>query len=564
MDRLRIVLLEILRFLMSYGPLIVYMMNVPRVLHYAQLEGYKNRDFFRWITKNPKLAFKPALGQTIAICGFYILTAILNNLFVLKFQGDTAIVVLFIEYIAILSMFIVINFVQAIRDKKKRKLAKKPLVYTARAKRLMFWNLITLAFLEVMFLDEIRQSTITVMVEMIRIVAYSIFTFLLPVNMIISNLFAYPTERFIGDIYVDLAKLKLRRKSYKKLIKIGITGSYGKTSTKFILSTILSEKYNVLATPESYNTTMGNVKVIRKMLKPEHEVFISEMGARYRFDIQEICDLVRPKIAMITSIGPQHLETFKNIENIVKTKAELLVSLPSDGVVFLPNDDSHCLKLYNKEKREKYIYGVNDKHADVYAKDIKFNADGISFTAVTKNGDIKCVSKLLGEHNIQNILGCIAIAVYLGLSNEQIANGIKKLEPIPHRLQLLPSSNGSIVIDDAFNSNPVGSKAALDVIKKFDGRKIIITPGMVELGNEEYKYNKEFGRNMASVVDIAILVGVKRSNAIVEGLREGKFNDQNIFVVDNLDNASKKLQEITKAGDVILFENDLPDNYDEK
>lgn len=564
MDSLRIVLLEILRFLMSYGPLIVYMMNVPRVLHYAQLEGYKNRDFFRWITKNPRLAFKPALGQTIAICGFYILTAILNNLFVLKFQSDTAIIVLFIEYIAILLMYVVINFVQAIRDKKKRKLAKKPLVYTARAKRLMFWNLITLAFLEVMFLDEIRQSTITVMVEMIRIVAYSIFTFLLPVNMIISNLFAYPTERFIGDIYVDLAKLKLRRKPYKKLIKIGITGSYGKTSTKFILSTILSEKYNVLATPESYNTTMGNVKVIRKMLKPEHEVFISEMGARYRFDIQEICDLVRPKIAMITSIGPQHLETFKNIENIVKTKAELLVSLPSDGVVFLPNDDSHCLKLYNKEKREKYIYGVNDKHADVYAKDIKFNADGISFTAVTKNGDIKCVSKLLGEHNIQNILGCIAIAVYLGLSNEQIANGIKKLEPIPHRLQLLPSSNGSIVIDDAFNSNPVGSKAALDVIKKFDGRKIIITPGMVELGNEEYKYNKEFGRNMASVVDIAILVGVKRSNAIVEGLREGKFNDQNIFVVDNLDNASKKLQEITKAGDVILFENDLPDNYDEK
>lgn len=564
MDSLRIVLLEILRFLMSYGPLIVYMMNVPRVLHYAQLEGYKNRDFFRWITKNPKLAFKPALGQTIAICGFYILTAILNNLFVLKFQSDTAIIVLFIEYIAILLMYVVINFVQAIRDKKKRKLAKKPLVYTARAKRLMFWNLITLAFLEVMFLDEIRQSTITVMVEMIRIVAYSIFTFLLPINMIISNLLAYPTEKFIGDIYVDLAKLKLRRKPYKKLIKIGITGSYGKTSTKFILSTILSEKYNVLATPESYNTTMGNVKVIRKMLKPEHEVFISEMGARYRFDIQEICDLVRPKIAMITSIGPQHLETFKNIENIVKTKAELLTSLPSDGVVFLPNDDSHCLKLYNKEKREKYIYGVSDKHADVYAKDIKFNADGISFTAVTKNGDIKCVSKLLGEHNIQNILGCIAIAVYLGLSNEQIANGIKKLEPIPHRLQLLPSSNGSIVIDDAFNSNPVGSKAALDVIKKFDGRKIIITPGMVELGNEEYKYNKEFGKNMASVVDIAILVGVKRSNAIVEGLREGKFNDQNIFVVDNLDNASKKLQEITKAGDVILFENDLPDNYDEK
>lgn len=564
METLGIILLEILKFLMSYGALIVYMMNVPRILHYAQLEGYKNNDFFRWLVKNPKMAFKPALGQAIAICGFYIFTAILNNVLVLKFQSDLAMVVLVIEYFAILTMFIVMNLVQALRDKKKRKLAKKPLVYTSRAKRLMFWNLVTLAFLEVMFLDEIRQSTIGVMFEMVRVVAYSIFTFLLPVNMIISNLLAYPTEKMVGDFYINLAKVKLRRKSYKNLIKIGITGSYGKTSTKFILSTILSEKYNVLATPESYNTTMGNVKVIRKMLKPEHEVFISEMGARYRFDIQEICDLVRPKIGIITSIGPQHLESFKNIDNVVKTKAELLMSLPSDGVVFLPNDDSHCLKLYNKEKREKYIYGINDKHADVYAKDIKFGPDGVCFTAVTKNGEIKCVSSLLGEHNIQNILGCIAIAVYLGLSNEQVANGVRKLEPIPHRLQLLPSSNGTIVIDDAFNSNPVGSKAALDVIDKFDGRKIIITPGMVELGNDEYKYNKEFGKNMATVVDIAILVGVKRSQAIVDGLTEAKFDDKNIFVVDNLENASKRLQEITKPGDVILFENDLPDNYDEK
>ena len=191
--------------------------------------------------------------------------------------------------------------------------------------------------------------------------------------MIIANFLASPTERFIKERYINSAKRKLRKKEYKNLIRIGITGSYGKTSTKFILQTILSEKYNVLATPESYNTTMGNVKVIREMLNKDHEVLISEMGARYRFDIQEICDFVKPKIGLITSIGPQHLESFKNIDNIVKTKSELLDSLPDDGIVFLPNDDSHCLKLYNKEKREKYIYGINDKHADVYAKDIRFN-----------------------------------------------------------------------------------------------------------------------------------------------------------------------------------------------
>lgn len=562
MDFLMSFLMEFIKLIILYSPLIVYMMNVPRTLHYMQLEGYKNGDFLRWIIKNPKIAFKPALKQLVAVDGFYVFTAVLNKLLLKNATLTNVAIVLIVEYISLLLVFIIPNIVNALRDKKQRKSAKKPLVYTARAKRLMFWNIITIAFLEITFLGNFVGYA-RILYEMIKIAAYSIFLLLLPINMIISNLFAYPTEKLIADFYIDLAKIKLRRKPYKNLIKIGVTGSYGKTSTKFILATILGEKYNVLATPESYNTTMGNVKVIRKKLKKEHEVFISEMGARNRFDIQEICDLVKPKIGIITSIGPQHLETFKNIDNIVKTKSELLISLPSDGAVFLPNDSSHCLKLYNKEKREKFIFAINDKHADVYAKNIKFEADGVSFTAVTKNGDIKCVSKLLGEHNIQNILGCIAIAIYLGLSNEQISAGIKKLEPIPHRLQLVPNTNGTIIIDDAFNSNPIGGKVALNVMKNFDGRKIIITPGMVELGSDEYKYNKEFGKNMASVVDVAILVGNKRSKAMVDGLKEAKFNDMNIFIVGNLDSATEKLKEITRAGDVILFENDLPDNYNE-
>lgn len=562
METLKFIFVCILNIFLSYGALIVYMMNVPRILHYMQLEGYKNGDFFSWMTKNPKVAFKPALTQLILVCGLYLVTVFLNKFAVSKLSVNAMSGAIYLEYFIIFLTFVVYNFVKAIKDKKKRKNAKKPLVYTARAKRLMLWNLFTIALLEVTFLES-YTNTEPIVYETIRNVMYSVLLFLLPVNMIISNVFAYPTEKFIGDIYINLAKLKLMRKPYKKLIKIGITGSYGKTSTKFILNTILSEKYNVLSTPESYNTTMGNIKVIRKDLNKNHEVFISEMGARNRYDIQEICGIVKPKIGLITSIGPQHLETFKNIDNIIKTKSELLDSLPSDGIVFLPNDNSHCLKLYNKEKREKYIFGVKDKAADVYAKDIKFGKDGASFTAVTKNGEIKCVSKLLGEHNIQNVLGCIAIAVHLGLSNEQIANGVKKIEPIPHRLELLKNTNGLVIIDDTFNSNPVGSKIALDVMKNFDGRKIIITPGMVELGKDEYKFNKEFGKNMAQVVDVAILVGNKRSKPLVDGLKEAKFNDGNIYVVSNLDMASEKLKEISKIGDVVLFENDLPDNYSE-
>jgi hypothetical protein len=180
-----------------------------------------------------------------------------------------------------------------------------------------------------------------------------------------------------------------------------------------------------------------------------------------------------------------------------------------------------------------------------------------------KNGTYSCTTKLLGEHNVQNIVGAIAIAEYLELTKEQIINGVSKIEPVEHRLQLLPSANGTTVIDDAFNSNPVGSKAALDVISQFKGRKIIITPGMVELGAEEDKYNKEFGKQMARVIDIAILVGQNHTKPIQEGLKEAGFDDMSIYVVSSLDEATAKLAKLTKAGDVILFENDLPDSYNE-
>ena len=564
MNILLLILREILLLTISYGAIVGYMMNVPKTLHYTQLAGYKNSDYIRWLTKNPKLACKGRIKQLVGVGAFYIFTTLINAFCVNKItSADALVAILTVEFYAMLAVFMIVNIKQALDDKKERKNSKKPLVYTGRAKRLMFWNFVTVALLEVTFLTDISINNI-ISYNMIRTLFYSILVALTPVNMIIANFLSMPTERFISNRYINSARRKLRKKDYKNLIKIGITGSFGKTSTKFILETILSEKYKVLASPESYNTTMGNVRVIREMLKPEHEVLIAEMGARYRYDIQEICDFVRPQIGIITSIGPQHLESFKNIDNVVKTKSELLRSLPSDGVVFLPNDDSHCLKLYNKEEKKKYIYGVNDKHADVYAKNIKLTSEGCSFVAVTKNGEIKCVSKLLGEHNIQNILGCISVAIHLGLTNEQIASGVSKIKPISHRLEILPSSNGITVIDDAFNSNPVGSEMALNVLKQFDGRKIIITPGMVELGKDEYKYNKEFGKKMASSVDFAILVGLKRSEPIIAGLREGKFDDMNIFVVENLDGATKKLQEISKVGDVVLFENDLPDNYNEE
>ncbi len=558
--------MDIYGFICEIAPWIIYMFCVPRVLHIFQMESYNSKDYMRWLPQNGKNLFAQGLWQFLA-CFFYWIVIVVINCTVKGLSFSQVETLYVFESLMFLIVLAVTNIIQIRKDRENMKNAKKKLVYTARAKRLMFANFCIYVMLLAAFgysNQFVENNNIYVASENMRaFLTTSFLIFGLPINILFAQFFISPTEQAIKNHYIDAAKGVLRKKHHKGLIKIGITGSYGKTSTKFILKTILSEKYNVLATPESYNTTMGNIRVIREQLKPEHEVFISEMGARYKRDIWEICDIVHPKYAIITSIGPQHLETFKNIETIVKTKAEILDNLPADGVAFLPKDNEHCKQLYNKEKREKYSYSLKDKKADVYAKDIVLDEKGSNFVAVTPIGEIKCSTILLGEHNIGNILGCIAMAIKLGLTKEQIEAGVKKIEPIPHRLQMLNSGNGTIVIDDAFNSNPVGAKMAIDVLGKFKGRKIVITPGMVELGTEEKNENRKFGKHMASVVDIAILVGNKRSEPIVEGLREGKFDESKIYVVADLNAATAKLAELSKIGDVILFENDLPDSYNE-
>ena len=575
--------------MLRFGMPIMFLFCVPKAIHIFQQESYQFRDYFRWVTKNPKKAFGEGMFE-LACTLIYFALMVLVDVYVTKFdltEAEKALIYL-VQLLCLYVVFYAGAIKLAIKWKRERKNAKKKLVYTGRVKRLMFFtwiayilvgNSLNLSFNILPALEngcmQYVQSTWQ----------FGIMIVTMPVVIVLAAFIVYPIETMINDHYIGSARWKIIRPKYSHLIRIGITGSYGKTSTKFILKTILSEKYNVLATPESYNTTMGNVKIIRKELKPEHEVFISEMGARYPGDIRKICDFVYPQIGIITSIGPQHLETFKTVEKVAKTKSELLRALPQkngteslaqmyasinekafkkDGAIFLPVDGAFCSELYNNEKdRTKFSYSVSDKSASVYAKNIKMSSEGCEFTAVTPKGDIKCTSKLLGEHNIQNILGAIAIAIYLDLSKEQIARGVSKIEPIAHRLQILPSNNGTIVIDDAFNSNPVGSKMALDVLKEFKGRKIVITPGMVELGEKEEFYNNEFGKHMAKCTDIAILVGVKRSKPIEKGLLEAGFDSMNIYIVPDLNSATKKLAEITNVGDVVLFENDLPDNYNE-
>ncbi len=448
---------------------------------------------------------------------------------------------------------------------------KLPLVWTDRAKRLLkthkfvnygFW-VATVIIGQIVY----KNSNLWIGLFFTTISLFLIYYFEYRI-LLISNAIAKPKEDRINAGFYHEAQEKIKRlKAENSLKVIGITGSFGKTSVKFITDIILKEKFRVLHTPSSFNTPMGLSKVINNELNDSHQIFIAELGAKVPGEIKEVAELVMPDMGVITAIGPTHMQFFKTIENIQKTKYELIEALPQDGLAIFNCDNEFLKPLADKTKLKTYRYGMEDtEKLDIYAKDIEVFEKGSKFTLVIRGkGEINCQTKLLGAHNISNILAGVSFAHLLGMTLEEIQRGIEKVEGVEHRLNIIDGGRGVIVIDDAFNSNPVGFRAALDVISQFkNGNKIIITPGMVELGEMEEEENYKIGKEMAKNIDYAILVGKKRTEPIKKGLIENKFKEENIFSVSSLDEATKILGNLTRQGDVVLFENDLPDNYDEE
>lgn len=512
------ILLEILLVL-----LYIYMhTKVRHGVHMLQLEYYKNDRYTNWINKNKKVVFS------------------LRD--ILMFIGTT-ITILNLRVGLIISIFILLLLLLGRNIFKE----KKPLVITGRVKRIFFTE--TIIFLLIAVLTNVNILYL-ILANVLVILAYHL--------VILVNILNKPIEKLVQEKFVIKAKKKL--KQMKNLKVIGVTGSYGKTSTKYIVSTILNQKYNILKTPASFNTKMGIVRTINEHLKPTDQIFVCEMGADEVGEIKELCKLVHPSIGMITSIGPQHLETFGSLENIKKTKFELVDALTEEGIAILNYNDEN-VKSVNTDKN-KVTYGT-ESSCEYYAKNIDITEFGSNFIIHTKDGtDIEVTTKLLGEHNIINIVGAVAIAKELGLTDKEIQLGIKMLKPIEHRLELKQHANGTIIIDDAYNSNTKGAQMAVEVLGRFKNKKrILVTPGIVELGDKTYEYNKTFGMQAAENCDYAILVGKKQAKPIFDGLVEKGFKEEDIFIVDNFEMAMKKMNELMDSNTVILLENDLSDNY---
>ena len=554
-------------------------------LHILQLDGYKTRRYLKWIGGHLKNCFE--IKEILLVGGLLILTAV--------YQGVWLFPVLCIAWGAF----------QTYLSVRRRKVeAKKPLVYTARAKRVFVLSICLLAGILTTLVIFAKGSPWRI--------GIFLFSELAVINLTAANILIFPLEHSINGAYLRDARKRIKTLHPKV---IGITGSYGKTSTKYILHQILSQKFNTLMTPDSYNTPMGICKVIRGDLTAEHEIFIVEMGAYKRGDIRELCDLVSPEIGILTAVGPQHLERFKSIENIAKTKYELIESLPPDGLAVFNNDNEICAELADtlakqrgesmSHSRPPYLllrYAVERLGTDVQltATNIQHTDKGLAFTAYaavgmggwagtrhcpyngidrtahSENGtpppgegtydteSVEISTQLLGKHNVSNILAAMGVALACGMTLEEIREAIANVEPVAHRLQLTAGAGNVTIIDDSFNANPVGAKAALEVLAEIGhGKKVLVTPGMVELGEREYEDNKRFGLQAAEVCDLVILVGPSRTTPILSGLKAANYPSQQVIIAMNLVEVRQYLAKLLKPGDVVLFENDLPDNYNE-
>lgn len=371
----------------------------------------------------------------------------------------------------------------------------------------------------------------------------------------------------IVNVFEKLNNLRYEKSASKtldkeELIKIAITGSYGKTSVKNMLAEMLKSKYNVLSTPASYNTPMGIAKTVSQ-LDASHDVFIAEMGARRVGDIKKLMKIVKPQYSILTAVNNQHLETFKTFENIFKEKSLVVSMLSGDGFAVINDklkDSFHDYVEGKTNRLRQHMFAGFDEGSYVYAKDVYVGGEGSFFTLVIDGEEHKAATRLLGAHNIENITLAAALASALFIEPEAIVNAIAVLEPVPHRLELV-EGNGIQIIDDSFNSNPDAARCSLEVLSMFNGRKIVMTPGLVELGKAETDENYILGREIARVADVAMLIGKKRVDIIRRGILDNGFQGE-IYCYDTLKAAEADFVNRLHLNDVLLILNDLPDIYD--
>ncbi|HLI59669.1 MAG TPA: UDP-N-acetylmuramoyl-tripeptide--D-alanyl-D-alanine ligase [Solirubrobacteraceae bacterium] len=515
-----------------------------RSLHLLQLEHYENARLLLWLRRRGEVA--PALD----------VAALLAALVVAPFSAARA-----HHWIELAGYAVIAAALATLQLRRSPRAELKPLVLTARARRLWALALGAPAALGVagIVVSAVLASDVPFAVATVLVLACVCGA---PWLMCAANRALEPVQRRVNARFEAAAKEKLSRIAPRV---VGITGSYGKTTSKVCIGAVLEEAMATLITPASFNSYLGVIRTINEHLTDRHRAFVVEMGMYRAGDIAELCELVHPEIGVLTAIGPVHLERMGTIEAIADAKAELALALPENGHLVTNADDPRCVEIAGRVSVDTLFFGIESPDADVRAERIELAEGETHFELVIGERRVAARAGLLGRHNVRNLLAAAAVGHVCGMSIEEIARGLGRVHPPEHRLQPIRNPGaGIVVIDDAYNSNPAGAEAALEVLRAHPAqRRILVTPGMVELGSEEAELNQRFGRQAAAACDRVILVGPERTRPIAAGLAQEGFDSGAVTVVRDIGAATEVLRGLTRSGDVILFENDLPDMYAE-
>ncbi len=423
---------------------------------------------------------------------------------------------------------------------------RKPLKFTLKIKLITALTLLLILFTS-LFLREIFVNNTYKLVILLGI--YALGLYFSYIFLIIINVILLPIDILIKELLVFFAKNKIKKLNNVKII--GVAGSYGKTGMKDLLATVLAEKYQVVKTPESVNTPVGIARTILSQVNEKTEILIVEIGEYYSGDIKNICAIVPPQIGVITGINEAHLERLKSIDNSIKTIFEIAQNMKLNGILLLNGKDKLIKNHYKKfvTRQEIYLYQAKGK--------VKFNEDAPGYIYQ------KIFFPLLGQYNLDKIDGVIYLAKKLSLTIQEIETGLKKIKTPAHRLQpTLNREKNILVIDDSYNGNPDGVEEAIKTLSLFKKRrKIFVTPGLVEMGDKSREVHQRIGQRLNDVVDLVILIKNSVTPDIEEGLIKTGFNQKNILMCDSMMEAQNNLNNIIKSADVVLFQNDWPDNY---
>ena len=525
--------------LLWLAPALGLLFSSKQLIQFAQLASYQLGGTVRAFIRLPVKAFWPGM----ALFGVSTLLLFFASL-VLRLPPFAAFLLSLVFVVLVVLAGYVIGFM-AYQEKR----VKVKLVYTVRVKRLYVALFLVGALLSLLMYKGGLPFGSSALLPLLS-----------PLLLLLAMALTWPFEKAVQLLYRWDARRILQAYRKTGLMVIGITGSYGKTTVKNLLDAMLSQIKPTLASPASFNTPLGLARCIREDLGQEHRFFIAEMGARHPQDIRVLCRMVSPQAGILTSIGPQHLETMGSVRQVAATKYDLIKALPQDGYAVFAEDGKLVREAYDKTGINKALAGSPE--GEVWAEDVQLSEEGSRFTLCFMDGSRQAVeTNLPGEHNITNVLLAAAMARHLGVSLPQMAQALLEVPPIPSRLQMYMHHKGYKVINNGFNSNPDSSRKALQVLSGHAGRLIVVTPGFIELGRQEVRSNRRLGNDIAAVAQMAILIGERRTRPIRTGLLESGMLEDNIKVFPSLMQANLFIEEACGPGDVLLYENDLPDHY---